>query len=84
MTDNSVVRIDHGQWLSGPCIDPIPPGAQDLLAVIYRALEASPQAHATIVTGTLRVLLRGGAPADSDCRLLASVLADATNVESAL
>lgn len=61
---------------------PITPGAHELLTVCLRALEASPQTNTSIVTGTLRVLLRGGVPLDNDCRLLASVLADATDVSN--
>lgn len=53
----------------------------ELLAVCYRALEAR-EGNASIVTGTLRVLLRAGVPQDNDCRLLASVLADATEVSN--
>jgi hypothetical protein len=60
----------------------ITPGAHELLAVVFRSLETSPQTHLSVVAGTLRVLLRGGAPTDADCRLLASVLADATEVSN--
>jgi hypothetical protein len=76
-----VVNRDIGGWISGPCLDPIGDGAHELLAVFSRALERS-EGNLSIVSGTLRVLLRGGAPTDVDCRLLASVLADATQVSN--
>jgi hypothetical protein len=58
----------------------ITPGAHELLTVCLRALEN--EGNTSIVAGTLRVLLRSDAPLDSDCRLLASVLAGATNVSN--
>jgi hypothetical protein len=62
--------------------DFIPPGAHELLITIYRALEKN-AGNASIVEGTLRVLLRGqGAVMDGDCRLLASVLAGAVQVSN--
>jgi hypothetical protein len=61
--------------------DAIPPGAHELLAVALRALEAR-DGNLSMVTGTLRSLLRGGVPLDADCRLLASVLGNATEVSN--
>lgn len=75
------VHYSHG-WMSGPSPAPITPGAHELLAVVFRALESSEHLHLSVVTGTLRVLLKGGTPTDADCRLLASVLADATQVSN--
>ena len=58
----------------------VSPGCHDLLAVVQRALEQS-DGNASTVAGVLRVLLQSGeAPLDGDCTLLASVLADATEV----
>jgi hypothetical protein len=58
----------------------VSPGCHDPLAVVQRALEKS-AGNASTVAGVLRVLLQSGeAPRDGDCTLLASVLADATEV----
>lgn len=59
--------------------DHIGPGVHQLLNVCLRALQAS-EVNLSIVEGILRVLLRRDVPLDSDCRLLASVVADATGV----
>jgi hypothetical protein len=63
-------------------VERVSPGCHDLLAVVQRALEKN-DGNVSTVAGVLRVLLQSGeAPRDSDCTLLASVLADATEVSN--
>lgn len=58
----------------------ISPGVNELLTVIQAALEHDSRNTVTPVIGTLKVLLTPGLPLDSDCALLASVLADAVQL----
>ena len=63
-----------------PGEDQIGPGVYQLLLTFSRALEANEAVNASLVKGTLHVLLRGGVPVDNDCKILAGVVASVCNI----